>query len=298
MDFESIIEGMRPREKSVLAVAAAEDDVVLGAVCQAADMGIVTPILCGNKDSIKAIAGEGGFDISGFEIVHCEDPISAAKTAVQLVKEKKADILMKGLVQTADLLRAVLNKENGLRTDSVLSHTAILHAPSLGRPIILTDAAIIPYPDLPTKINMIKNAVKAALGIGIENPKVAILAAVEVVNPAMPATLDAAALALMNRRGQLKDCIVDGPLAFDLALSEEAVRHKKVVSEVAGKADILLLHNIEAANSTLKAFTVVAGALFGGIVMGAAAPIVLTSRSDSEQSKLYSIACAASIANQ
>jgi phosphate butyryltransferase len=161
--------------------------------------------------------------------------------------------------------------------------------------LLLTDAAMVSYPDLSAKVKLIENAVLVAIGLGIETPKVAVLAAVETVNPAMQATIDAALLTMMNQRGQIKNCIIDGPLALDLAISKEAARHKGITSDVAGQADILLFHNIEAANSTLKTFTNAANCMFGGVVLGAFAPIVLTSRSDSEENKLYSLACASNL---
>ncbi len=303
MDFNDIINSMRVGDKSVIAVAAAEDDAVLSSVVQARQRGIATAILCGNKHEIKSVAKRIDVDISAFEIIHANNGIEAAKMAVTLVRQGTAKMLMKGLIQTADLLRVVLDKENGLRGEAMsrkgalLSHVAIVYSPILGRRVIITDGAMVPYPTLQNKVSMIENAVRAAKGIGIETPKVAPMAAVEVVNPEMPATLDAAALTVMSQRGQIRDCIIDGPLAMDLALSKEAAIHKKVKSPVAGEADILLFHNIEAANSVAKTFTNAGDSFFGGVIMGAAAPIVLASRSDSDQSKLYSIACAASISN-
>ena len=295
MDFERIIDRVKPNGIKTVAVAAAEDDAALKAAAAAYKMGIAVPLLCGDAAAIKGVADREGLDISAFEIVQAEAS-GAAKRAVALVREGKAQMLMKGSLQTSDLLRAVLDKEHGLRGNGVLSHVSILHSTILNRQILLTDAAIVMYPDLKTKIKLIENAVAAASGLGISCPKVAVLAAVEVINPDMPATLDAASLASMSRRGQIKGCVIDGPLAMDLALSEEAARHKGIDSPVAGKADILLFHTIEAANSALKVFTHAGNCLFGGAVIGASAPIILASRSDSDQSKLYSIACAASIA--
>ena len=294
MQIDTLFAQLMPPAPRVVAVAAAQDDAVLSAVSEAAARGIATPILCGDRTRIEAVAHAGRIDIAGFDIIETRDDKSAAAAAVSLVREGRAHMLMKGKLQTADLLRAVLNKETGLRGSGILSHVGVLHSPILERTFLLTDAAILTYPDLKQKAAMIDNAVAVARGIGIESPKVAALAAVEVVNPDMQATLDAAALTLMNRRGQIKGCVVDGPMAIDLALSQEAVAHKGFVSEVAGAADILLFHNIDAANSALKIFTIAGQCLFGGVVMGAAAPIVLTSRSDSAESKLFSILCAAS----
>ncbi|SHH66689.1 phosphate butyryltransferase [Sporobacter termitidis DSM 10068] len=278
-----------------LAVAAAEDETVLSAAAQAYAHGLAVPILCGSREKIRAIAETFNIDIAPFELVDCPSPRAAVAAAVSLVRENRADVLMKGLVQTADLLRAVLDRDSGLRGEGVLSHVSVLDSPILKRRFLLTDAAMVTYPDLKTKAALIKNAVRAAQGLGIQNPKVAVIAPVEVVNPDMPATLDAAALTAMNRRGQITGCVVDGPLAMDLALSEEAARHKGVASDVAGRADILLVHNIDAGNATLKAFTHGGGCLFGGLVMGAKAPIVLNSRSDTDASKLFSISCAEAV---
>ncbi len=297
VNFAALLEKLRLPAPKKVAVAAAEDDVVLKAVAEAYDKKIAIPILCGNKAKIKQLATELAIDLSPMTIVDTDSDKASARAAVDLVRENKADMVMKGLLQTSDLLRAVLDKEKGLRGDGVLSHVGIIHSPILRRMLLLTDAAMVTYPDLPTKVELIRNAIKAAKGMGVTCPKVAPLAAVEVVNPAMQATVDGALLSVMNRRGQIRDCIVDGPLAMDLALSEEAAAHKKVDSPVAGRADILLFHNIEAANSSLKVFTTGGDCLFGGVIMGAQAPIILTSRSDSDQSKLYSIACAAAISH-
>lgn len=298
MEFEWMMKELTAAEKKTVAVAAAEDEYVLETVCQAYENGIAAPILFGRRSEIESISDRCGLDISRFEIIDVRDEKRAAQEAVSAVKRGEADMLMKGLIKTADLLREVLDRENGLRSGTILSHVGILSSPVLERIFLVTDAAIIPYPGLAVKAEMIRNAVAAANGMGIRFPKVAPLAAVEVVNPDMAATTDAASLTVMNRRGQITGCIVDGPLALDLAISPEAAAHKKVDSEVAGKADILLFHNIEAANSTLKAFTHAGNCLFGGVVMGASAPVILTSRSDSAQSKLFSIACAALISGR
>lgn len=294
MNIDELLEGMVLQRQTV-AVAAAEDDAVLQAVCAAHERGIATPILCGDRAKIEAIAAAEALDISTFEIRAAANPLESARAAVALVRQGHADMLMKGRLQTADLLRAVLDRETGLRGQGILSHVGILVSPVLNRRLLVTDGAMVPYPDLQQKAAILGNAVAAARRLGIERPMVAALAAVEVVNPQMQATVDAALLAAMNRRGQIADCLVDGPLALDLAISPEAARHKGIDSEVAGQADILLFPAIEAANSTVKAFTIGGGCLFGGVIVGAAAPIVLTSRSDSGQSKLYSIACAAAI---
>lgn len=280
-----------------VAIVSAEDAAVLKAAVAAQNKSIAEPLLFGDETRIRRIAETEGIDLASCQIVHANNAAQAAQNAILHIKSGEAYMLMKGYIPTADFLRAVLDRENGLRHTGTLSHVAIVHDDVLGRPILITDAAMIPYPDLKTKVNLIDNAVFVARHLGISVPKVAVLAAVETINPDMPATLDAAALVQMNRQGQIKDCLVDGPLAMDLALSRKAALHKSVHSEVAGNADILVFHNIEAANSVLKTFTTVAGSLFGGVVIGAAVPIVVSSRSDSIENKLYSIACAAAVCN-
>lgn len=293
MDFEKLFSKANTEKR--LAVAAAEDDHVLQAAESAVKIGFKPAVLFGNTKKIAAAAEKGGVDISSFEIVHCETPLEAAAAAVTHVREKKAEVLVKGLIQTPDLLRVVLNKENGLRTGALLSHVASVAVPALDRELICTDGGMIMYPDLKTKIELIKNAVAVARSLGIDNPKVAVLAAVEVCNADMQCTMDAAVLTVMSKRGQIKGCVVDGPMAMDCALSRHASELKGITGEVGGNADILLFPNIEAANCSVKVMSNLAGCLFGGIITGASVPIVLTSRSDSAQSKLYAISVASRI---
>lgn len=297
LEVEALIQTVKQHPIRRIAVAAAGDAPVLQAVAAAYKAGIALPILCGDIEKIDTIARLHNIDISPFEIIETDSDLQAVSIAVSLVRQGRADMLMKGLVQTADLLRGVLDKETGLRGGGILSHVGVLDCPSLDRTLLITDAAIVPYPDLKTKVQLINNAVAVAHALGLEMPTVAPLAAVELVNPNMPSTMDAAALTVMNQRGQIPGCIVDGPLALDVALSPEAACHKGIASPAAGNADILLFHNIDAGNSTMKALTVAAGCLLGGVVMGASAPIVLTSRSDSDQSKLYSISVACTVSN-
>lgn len=292
MKLEEMIARIRDHGPKRIAVAAAEDSHVLEAVAEAAREGIARPVLCGDPEKIVKIAGECRIDLSPFEIIEAENSGKAASAAISLVREGRADILMKGLLQTADLMRAVLDKETGLRGTGILSHVGMIRPQGIGRVLYLTDGALIPYPDLDMKAQMIGNAVSVARSMGVKTPRVAALAAVETVNPKMQATVDAALLTAMNRRGQIRDCIVDGPLAMDLTISREAAKVKGVASEVAGNADILLFHNIEAANSVVKVFTAAMGCAMAGLVVGARAPIVVTSRSDSVKSKLLSIAAA------
>ncbi|MCX7950619.1 MAG: phosphate butyryltransferase [Clostridiales bacterium] len=294
--FDEILDKVKCGETKKIAVAVAQDEPVLEAVRDAKKLGLADAVLVGDKQKIEEIANTLGIDLNDFEVIDEKDNAKAAMKAVELVSTKKADMLMKGLVDTATFLRAVLDKEKGLRTGRVLSHVAVFEVPALQRILMVTDAAMNVAPDLNTKKQILENAVKVAHAIGIEMPKVAPVAAVEVVNPDMPPTLDAAALSKMNDRGQIKGCIVDGPLAIDNALSEEAAKHKGIKSPVAGHADIILVPNIETGNVMYKTLTYTANAKNGGILIGAAAPVILTSRADSNESKLYSIALACLVA--
>jgi len=294
--FEEILNKVKCGERKKIAVAVAQDEPVLEAVRDAKNMGLADAVLVGDKEKIQEIANTLGINLDDFEVIDEKDNAKAAMKAVELVSTKKADMLMKGLIDTATFLRAVLDKEKGLRTGRVLSHVAVFEVPALQRILLVTDAAMNIAPDLNTKKQILENAVKVAHAIGIEVPKVAPVCAVEVVNPDMQPTLDAAALSKMNDRGQIKGCIVDGPLAIDNALSEEAAKHKGIKSPVAGHADIILVPNIETGNVMYKTLTYTANAKNGGILVGAAAPVILTSRADSNESKLYSIALACLVA--
>ncbi|MEG0372058.1 MAG: phosphate butyryltransferase, partial [Clostridium sp.] len=274
----------------------AQDEPVLEAIKAAKDQGIANAILVGNKEEIEGLAKNLSMDLSQFQIIDEKDMKKAANIAVELVSTGKADMVMKGLIDTANFLRAVLNKEIGLRTGKLMSHVAVFEVPKYERLLFITDAAFNMYPELKEKIDIINNAVTVAKSVGIELPKVAPICAVEVVNPNMPATLDAAALTQMNARGQIKGCIIDGPLAVDNALSEEAARHKKISGPVAGKADILLMPNIEAGNVMYKTLTYTTDSKNGGLLVGTKAPVIVTSRADTYETKLNSIALAALVA--
>ncbi|KOF57317.1 MULTISPECIES: phosphate butyryltransferase [Clostridium] len=295
--FNEIIEKVKKNEMKKVSVAVAQDEAVLQAIKDAKDKGIANAILVGDHDEIVSIALKIGMDINQFEIVNEPDVKKAALKAVELVSQGKADMVMKGLVDTATFLRSVLNKEVGLRTGKLMSHVAIFETEAFDRLLFLTDVAFNMYPELKDKVQIINNAVKVAHAVGIEEPKVAPVCAVEVVNPNMPATLDAAMLAKMSDRGQIKGCVVDGPLALDIALSEEAAHHKKVSGPVAGKADILLMPNIETGNVMYKTLTYTTHSKNGCLLVGTAAPVVLTSRADSHETKMYSIALAALVAS-
>lgn len=280
----------KSKEKKTISVAAAHDKPVLEAVCKAVELDIVNAILVGDKEKIRKIAEEQNLNINGIEIINEVNVVKAAAKAVECVSTGKAQYIMKGLLGTSVLLKAVLNKEAGLRGKGLLSHVMLYDVPNYHKLINLTDGGMVPYPELQDKIGIINNAVKVAHALGNEMPKVAPICAVEVVNPAMQATLDAAALVQMNKRGQIKGCIIDGPLALDNAVSKEAAEHKGIISEVAGDSDILLVPNIEAGNFLGKSLTYFANAENAGVIMGAKCPVVLVSRADSAKSKLYSIA--------
>lgn len=293
--ISSFIEMAKKGPKKRVAVAAAEDEPVLMAVSNAISEGIIEPVLVGDEKQIREIAEKISFSLDGIEVVNELNPAVSCKKAVALIKEKKADILMKGLVGTADLLRAVLDKENGLRKGSVISHIAFFETPHYHKLFIVTDAAMNVAPEFKEKVAIVENAVDACHRLGIEKPKVAVIGAVETINEKMEATVHAGMLSMMNKRGQIKGCIIDGPFALDNAVSKEACIHKKIETEVGGDADILLCPDIEAANVLYKCLNFLGGAESAAVIMGASVPIILTSRADSEVSKLNSIALAAAM---
>lgn len=291
-----LIEIARNKPMRRIAVAAAEDEEVLRALKEAAGLQIVHPILVGNKRKIKDIARSINFDLKGIETIDHDGSSSvSAEIAVSLVKKGEADILMKGFLNTSELLKAVLDKNNGIRAAEVLSHVAFMESPYYHKLLGVTDVAMNIAPDLDTKAYIIHNAVEASRRLGTDNPKVAVVAAVETVNPKMEATVHAAKLRDMNREGRLTGCIVEGPLALDIAIDKQAALHKGIDNAVAGDSDIILVPDIEAGNILYKALNFLGGAKSAAIVMGASAPIVLTSRADDERSKLLSIALAAVI---
>ena len=296
-NFNDLLSKLKVAKRKKLSVAVALDEPVLEAVKAAKERGIADAILVGNKEEIEKIATKIDMDLSDFEIIHEEDIKKAALKAIELVSSGVADMVMKGLVDTATFLRSVLNKEVGLRTGNLMSHVAVFEIEGIDRLILLTDAAFNTYPDLKQKVQIINNSVMVAKSCGIENIKVAPICAVEVVNPDMPATVDAALLSKMSDRGQIKGCIVDGPLALDNALSEEAAHHKGITGPVAGRADILLLPNIDVANVMYKTLTYTSNTKNGGILVGASAPVILTSRTDSFETKVNSIALAALVSD-
>ena len=294
--LSELIDRAKSKPKRIIAVAAAEDEPVLKSIMAAMKEGIVTPVLIGNKAEIEKIAQAIDFDLSDVQIFHNDKGANeSARIAVSMVKSGEADILMKGFVSTGALLKAVLDKENGLRKGKVLSHVAFFESPHYHKLLCVTDVAMNMDPDFDTKVHILNNAVEACHNIGIEIPKVAVVAAVEVVNPKMEATVHAAMMKTMSDRKQFSGCIVDGPLALDNAVNKEAADHKGIVSEVAGDCDVILVPNLEAGNMFYKASNFMGGATVAAVIMGASVPIVLTSRSDSGSSKMYSIALAAAM---
>lgn len=276
-----------------LALAVAQDKNSLMAVKAAHEQGLVEPILIGDENNIREQAEAIAFCLAGIRIVDEGDKLKAVEKSVKLVHDKEADILMKGHIGTSQLLRAVLNRTWGLRQGELLSHFALFEVETYHKLFALTDVAMNIAPSLKQKIAILNNAVNYLNHIGITNPKVALLGAVEIVNVEMQATLDAALISKMAQRGQIENCIIDGPLAFDNVVSAESAEHKGIVSEVAGDTDLLLLPNIETGNVLYKALVFFAKARLAGVILGASAPIVLTSRSDSHDAKLNSIVLAA-----
>jgi phosphate butyryltransferase len=285
-DLKKIIAG-GPARKLVL--AAAQDQHSLGAVIKAWKDNIIEPILIGDKEGIQNICEENNYDISGVRIIHEPDMDKAVEMSVKMVSKKEADILMKGKVGTSTLLKCVLNKEWGLRTGNLLSHFALFEVDTYPKVIAVTDVAMNIAPNLQDKIAIINNSVSCLVRLGYKMPKVAVLGAVEMVNENMEATLHAALLSKMNQRDQIRNCIIDGPLAFDNAVSLESAQLKGIRSEVAGDTDLLLMPDIEVGNVLYKSLVFFAKAKVAAVILGARVPIVLTSRSDSEQAKYDSI---------
>lgn len=289
-NFDDVLKFAKERGPKTIAIACAQDAEVLNAIDEANKLGIADAILVGDKNKIEAIAKENNIEIDKYEIIDIADLSEASLKAVELVSTGKAHIVMKGLVDTSIILKAVLNGEVGLRTGNVLSHVAVFDVPNYDRLFFVTDAAMNIAPDLGNKKQIIENAAKVAHSLDIEKPKVAAICAKEKVNPKMPATLDAAELEKMNKSGEIKDCIVGGPFALDNAVSVEAAKHKGIEHPVAGHADILMVPTIEVGNVLYKSMVFFSGSKNAGIIVGAKAPIVLTSRADSEETKLNSIA--------
>ena len=293
--LEQIEEFVLGRDIGRIAVVAAHDDNVLISIKEIFDKGYANPILIGDKEKIFKIAEENEIDISHMDIIKETDDAQSARIAVNLVSGGEADVLMKGHIQTAELLKVILDKEKGIRTNRVLSHVGIYEIDSYPKLLFVTDAGINISPDLKQKAEIIQNAVYVANRLGIQKPKVAVLSAIELVNPAIQSTVDAAALSKMAQRGQITNCIVDGPLAMDNAINLDAALHKHIESEVAGNADILVVPNIESGNILVKSLVFLYKAKTCSILTGAKVPLVVTSRAESSMTKYLSILLALSM---
>lgn len=296
--FKDILEEVKKLPSKKMAIAVAQDGEVLLAAKECQEYDIANAVLIGDAQEISRIAKRKDIDIGNFEIIDRPEVDDAVRKAVAMVHDGEVDMVMKGAVQSPIVLRAVLDKKIGLRTGKVLSHVAVFEAPGYDRLMLMTDAGMNIKPTFTQKVDMIKNAVSVAKAIGINCPKVAIIAHLELINPDMSSSIDAGMLSKMAERGQIKDCIVDGPLALDLALSKESTIAKGVTSPVAGQADILVLDNIDVANVLYKALVFFGGAKITGLVVGAKAPVILTSRADSSEAKLVSVAIGSLMASR
>ena len=297
--FDDIVAKVKECGMKKVAVSVAQDSAVLEAVKEAKARGIADAILVGDEPKIREIAAELKMDLEGFEIIHEPDMIQASLTAVKLAHDGKADMYMKGLIDSKNFLKSVLDKEVGLRTGGTLSHVCVFEIPGIDRLLFLTDVAFMTYPTLEDKVNIIKNTLPVCKACGVDNPKVAPLAAVEVLNPKMPVTVEAAELTRMCEAGELTGCIVDGPLSLDLAIDAEAAKHKGATDrKIQGDADVLLFPDIHAGNLVYKAIVHMVQVKNGCILTGTKVPVILTSRSDTFETKVNSIALAAVVAEE
>ena len=294
-NFNQLLSLVKSKEKKRLAIASAEGEEIVEAVKRATDEDIIQAVLIGDAEKIMEHCQKLALDMNKVEIIDTKDPKLTSQLAVELVKRKKADMLMKGKVDTSTLLKAVLDKEEGIRTGGLLSHVAVVEVKSYPKLMLVTDGGMNINPDVNKKVDILRNAVDVAKKLGIEKPKVSCLAAVELVNPEMQETQDAAVLVKMAERGDIKDVIIDGPVAFDIAIDAQSARMKGIISPIAGDTDIFLVPNIATGNILVKALIYLAQAKVGGIVVGGGAPIVLLSRSDTAEMKLYSMALGAAI---
>ncbi|MCH5343991.1 MAG: phosphate butyryltransferase [Acetatifactor sp.] len=297
--FDDIIAKVKECGKKTVAVSVAQDSAVLEAVKEAKRLGIADAILVGDESKIREIAASIDMDLEGYEIINEPDMIEASLKAVKLAHEGRADMYMKGLIDTKNFLKSVLDKEVGLRTGGVLSHVCVFEIPGIDRLLFLTDVAFMTYPTLEDKVNIIKNTLPVCKACGVGNPKIAPLAAVEVVNPKMPVTVEAEELTRMCTDGELTGCIIDGPLSLDLAVDPEAAKHKGATDrKIQGDADVLLFPDIHAGNLVYKAIVHMVKVKNGCILTGTKVPVILTSRSDTFETKVNSIALAAVVAEE
>jgi len=293
--LDQLVGDLRDLPSRRLAVAAGHDPHTIGAAARAVSEGIAEVTLVGDGERIERLCTEIGLDADGFTIIQEPDPVAAGRAAVAMVRSGRADVLMKGLIPTSDYMKQILDKEHGLLPEGhVLTHVTVLEIPaylaSHGKLLFVADVAIIPLPDLPTKVKILEYCIAAARSFGIEEPRAALIAATEKVSPRMKATVHAAEIVEMVGRGEIGGAVVDGPMALDVALSPESCRIKGLDSPVEGSADILIFPNIESGNVFYKSSTLLSGARLAAVVVGTTVPCVLTSRADSEESKFLSIA--------
>ncbi|MEY8097509.1 bifunctional enoyl-CoA hydratase/phosphate acetyltransferase [Falsihalocynthiibacter sp. S25ZX9] len=291
-DLDHLLEKAKSFDPVVTAVIHPCDALSLAGALKAWDLKLIVPILVGPEKRIRSVADQEGLSLDGVRIVDSEHSHDSAERAVRLVREANAQALMKGALHTDEIMTAVLDKTEGLRTERRMTHVFFMDVPAYPKPLLITDAAINIAPDLLTKADIVQNAIDLGIAIGISVPKVAILSAVETVNPRIPSTIEAAALCKMAERGQIIGGIVDGPLAFDNAISLQAAKAKGIISDVAGHADILVAPDLESGNMIAKQLTYLAGAESAGLVLGARVPIILTSRADGIRSRIASSALA------
>ena len=294
--YQRLIEHCRTLPATTVAVAHPCDETSLSGAMEAAKLGLIQPLLVGPRAKIEAVAREHGIDLAGASIVDVEHSHAAADRAVELVREGKAEALMKGSLHTDELMGAVVRRDTGLRTSRRVSHCFVMDVPSYSETLIVTDAAVNIAPTLKDKVDIIQNAIDLAHALHMEEVRVAILSAMETVNPDVPSTIEAAALCKMADRGQITGAILDGPLALDNAINLESVAIKKITSPVAGRANVLVVPDLEAGNMLAKSLSFMAGADAAGIVLGARVPIILTSRADSVMTRMASCAVASMVA--
>ncbi|MGD8902045.1 MAG: bifunctional enoyl-CoA hydratase/phosphate acetyltransferase [Anaerolineae bacterium] len=290
--LQELVEIAQEGPPTRVAVAAAAHKLVLESVQRSVERGLIIPLLVGIESEIREQAEAIGWELEDEQIVATNTNLAAADAAVDLVRQGEAQVLMKGYLHTDEMLRAILRQGTGLRTDRLLSHVFVLEVPTYHKLLLITDAAINIHPDIPEKAAITQNAVDLARRLGVEMPKVAALSSIETINPKIPSTVHAACLHKMSERGQIKGAIVDGPLAFDNAISAEAAADKGIKSPVSGDVDVVVVPDLDAGNILSKNLEYLASAKMAGIVMGASAPVVLTSRSDPPRARVYSLALA------
>ena len=297
-DFKAMAELVKANPvKKRIVLCCAHDEHSLDAVYEAYKEGIVEPVFVGKEEEIRKICEEQGFDFGDVRIYNADDDVEAAKTAVRLIREGEGEFLMKGQMQTADLLRQVGNQVTGLQSGKIMSHVGRVQVPNYHKVVVLTDGGMLLAPDLEQKVKIINNAVEVLHSLGYEDPKVAVLCGAEKLNKKAQESVDAAALKEMNQNGEITGCTVEGPISYDIALNKEIADFKKFESPVAGEADALIMPCMAAGNMLGKSWTVSSNGMMAGIVVGAKAPIVLTSRGSTAEEKFYSIVLAAAASN-